>query len=334
LTLYAKWTASKYSVTYDANGATDGTVPDVQSKNHGINLVLASNNNGLAKEGYSFSGWNTQADGFGTDYAEGSTYTSDGALTLYAKWVANTYSVTYDANGATRGTVPNPQSKAHGENLVLAGNEKGLERAGYSFSGWNTHSEGTGDGYLEEGTYAVDAAIILYAKWVPDTYLVTYDANGASEGAIPDSQRKYHDADLSVRANSGNLLRTGYVFTGWNTQADGSGRDYLEGGIYTSNMSLILYAKWISLHSVMFDTLGGSSIPPIEGVKYGSTIGAPDSPMKEDYIFDGWYCDNKYGDEWDFPNQTVTTDLTLYAKWLVAHTVHFDSQGGNAVFPH
>ncbi len=331
LTLYAKWTASKYSVTYDANGATDGTVPDVQSKNHGINLVLASNNNGLAKEGYSFSGWNTQADGFGTDYAEGSTYTSDGALTLYATWVANTYSVTYDANGATRGTVPNPQSKAHGENLVLAGNEKGLERAGYSFSGWNTHSEGTGDGYLEEGTYAVDAAIILYAKWVPDTYLVTYDANGASEGVIPDSQRKYHDADLSVRANSGNLLRTGYVFTGWNTQADGSGRDYLEGGIYTSNMSLILYAKWISLHSVMFDTLGGSSIPPIEGVRYGSTIGAPDSPMKEDYIFDGWYCDNKYGDEWDFPNQTVTTDLTLYAKWLVAHTVHFDSQGGNAV---
>jgi uncharacterized repeat protein (TIGR02543 family) len=73
-------------VTYDANGADSGTAPAAQTKTQGVDLTLAANTGNLAKTGHTFAGWNTAADGSGTDYAKGATYTADAALTLYAKW--------------------------------------------------------------------------------------------------------------------------------------------------------------------------------------------------------------------------------------------------------
>ena len=334
LTLYAKWTASKYSVTYDANGATDGTVPDVQSKNHGINLVLASNNNGLAKEGYSFSGWNTQADGFGTDYAEGSIYTSDGALTLYATWVANTYSVTYDANGATGGAVPTVQTKTHDIDLTVSGNTGSLIRTGYTFAGWNTESDGTGSDYSAGYAYSVNTAAILYAKWTTDTYSVTYDANGATSGIVPAQQTKYHGVELIVVANTGSLVRTGYTFAGWNTESDGTGSDYSAGYAYSVNTAAILYAKWVAnSYTVAFEPYGGTPAPSDMTVTYDQAYGTLPTVGRTGYEFGGWYTEaNGTGTRIESETTVSSSSAhTLYAKWLVAHTVHFDSQGGNAV---
>ena len=78
--------AKMYFVNYDGNGATSGTVPDNQLKSPGVDLTLATNNGNLAKTGYTFAGWNTAADGTGTAYAEGGTYTADEHVTLYARW--------------------------------------------------------------------------------------------------------------------------------------------------------------------------------------------------------------------------------------------------------
>ncbi len=75
-----------YTVTYDANGATDGTAPWEQTKTHGEDLTLADNDGNLQRRGDSFTGWNTEADGTGTDYDSGAIYTTDADLTLYAKW--------------------------------------------------------------------------------------------------------------------------------------------------------------------------------------------------------------------------------------------------------
>ncbi len=79
-------TLASYTVTYSANGADSGTAPASQNKTEGVNLTLASNTGSLGKTGFEFAGWNTAADGSGTDYAEGATYTTDAALSLYAKW--------------------------------------------------------------------------------------------------------------------------------------------------------------------------------------------------------------------------------------------------------
>ncbi|MCX6879950.1 MAG: SBBP repeat-containing protein [Verrucomicrobia bacterium] len=113
-TLYAKWTVvlPTYAVTYNANGATSGTAPSTQTKTQGTGLTLATNTGSLAKTGSPFAGWNTAADGTGTNYAPGATYSTDAALTLYAKW---RYAITASAgaNGALDATTPSPQSVSY-----------------------------------------------------------------------------------------------------------------------------------------------------------------------------------------------------------------------------
>ena len=81
--------AATYTVTYDGNGATSGTVPVAQTKTKEVDLTLAANSGNLQKTGYTFGGWNMQADGAGTDYAEGASYTTDADVTLYAKWTVD-----------------------------------------------------------------------------------------------------------------------------------------------------------------------------------------------------------------------------------------------------
>jgi len=77
-----------YAIIYNGNSATSGTAPSEQIKTHGIELTLATNYGALARTGYIFTGWNTAADGTGSNYTEGASYTIDAAATLYAKWTA------------------------------------------------------------------------------------------------------------------------------------------------------------------------------------------------------------------------------------------------------
>ena len=90
-TMYVR---ERYSITYNGNGNTGGTVPGVTYKAHGLNVTLS--NNTFQKTGYTASGWNTNTAGTGTNYANGATYSGNTNLTLYAKWVANTYVVNFD----------------------------------------------------------------------------------------------------------------------------------------------------------------------------------------------------------------------------------------------
>jgi uncharacterized protein (TIGR02145 family) len=75
-----------YTVTYNGNGNTGGSVPSAQMKMQGVALTLSGNTGSLVKTGFTFAGWNTVADGSGTDYSGGASYTADAGVTLYAKW--------------------------------------------------------------------------------------------------------------------------------------------------------------------------------------------------------------------------------------------------------
>jgi uncharacterized repeat protein (TIGR02543 family) len=83
----ASYSGTAYTVNYSANSATSGTAPSNQSKSHGVSLNLAYNVGNLVRTGFIFAGWNTQADGLGTDYAVASTYTANASVILYAKWI-------------------------------------------------------------------------------------------------------------------------------------------------------------------------------------------------------------------------------------------------------
>ena len=156
-----------YAVTYDGNGHNVGTPPTAQSKWYSVALTLASDIGTLEKTGYTFTGWNTAADGTGTDYALGASYTVNAVLPLFAKWVtAGPYAATYDANTATGGDAPTAQSKVPGVDLTLASDIGTLEKTGYTFTGWNTAADGTGAAYALGASYTADAAVTLFAQWV------------------------------------------------------------------------------------------------------------------------------------------------------------------------
>lgn len=82
---------TRYTLTYDANGATVGTAPTAVTADAGTTITLSSGD-GLGRDGHTFAGWNTDANGSGTDHAAGSSFTLSGNATLYAKWDAKTNS--------------------------------------------------------------------------------------------------------------------------------------------------------------------------------------------------------------------------------------------------
>lgn len=318
ITLYAKWDACTYSITYNGNGNDNGIVPPIQEKTYGIDLELATNSGALQRTGHSFVGWNTQADGNGMDYPSGTNYTINSGMTLYAKWTANSYAVTYNANGSTSGSAPANQTKIYGIGLNLSTNNGGLVRAGYTFSGWNTQLDGLGADYAPESLYNADAALTLYAKWITNSYTVTYNANGATSGLVPATQIKSHGIGLHLSENSGELSRRGYTFTSWNTQPDGLGADYMPGTIYNFDAVLTLYAKWTpNSYTVSFDSQGGGAVDSIS-VIYEQAYGELPIPIKEHQVFKGWYT-NEDGMGSKLTSENIyreSSDQILYAKWL------------------
>jgi Listeria/Bacterioides repeat len=167
--LYAQWSIIPiYTVTYNANGATGGSVPvDSTAYQSDTTIKILGNTGSLTRAGYSFTGWNTKADGSGTSYNAGATFfIANADLTLYAQWI-KAYSVTYDANGATGGSVPvDSVAYQNGTTVKVLGNTGSLTRTGYSFSGWNTTADGSGTSYSAEGSFRMGTANVgLYAQW-------------------------------------------------------------------------------------------------------------------------------------------------------------------------
>ena len=321
VTLYAKWTPNTYAVTYNANGGTGA--PGAQTKTHGVDLTLSSTK--PTRTGYTFSGWNTNASGTGTNYASGGKYTTNAALSLYAKWTPITYTVSYDANNGTG--APASQTKTYNVNLTLSGVKP--TRTGYTFTGWNTNAAGYGTAYASGGTYTGNANLTLYAQWTPVTYTVRYDANGGT--GAPSNQTKTYNVSLTL--STVKPTRTGYTFAGWNTSAYGYGTSYASGGTYTGNADLTLYAQWAPIaYTVRYDANGGSGAPSNQTKTYNVSLTLSTvKPTRSGYTFAGWNT-SAYGYGTSYASggtYTGNADLTLYAQWTpVTYTVRYDANGG------
>lgn len=150
------WTS--YSVKYNANGGTGA--PSAQTKWKNQTLKLSSTK--PTRTGYTFQGWGTSASDTSVDYAAGANYTANTAITLYAIWKANTYTVSFNANGGTG--APAAQTKTYGVTLTLSGTKP--TRSGYTFKGWGTSATATAVTYPAGGSYTANKAITLYAVWV------------------------------------------------------------------------------------------------------------------------------------------------------------------------
>lgn len=120
-------------------------------------------------------------------------------------------------------------------------------------------------------------------------------------------------------AKGGNLTapttqtKEGYRFDGWYYDNNGSEAKW-NFDTDTVTRAMTLKAKWVQTYTVTFETSGGSAVGPVT-VDAGSTVTKPADPMKSGHNFGGWYKDSTLQTPWNFANDTVTADTTLYAKW-------------------
>jgi uncharacterized repeat protein (TIGR02543 family) len=159
------------TVTYNGNGSTSGSVP-VDSNKYDIGQAVTVLGNGnLVKTGDTFTGWNTQANGTGTTYTAGQTFTMGSTnVTLYALWtVQPTYTVTYSGNGLTTCTVPTDGTHyLTSQTVTVKGYTCNLVKDGYLFTDWNTASSGSGTAYTVGQNFSMGSAnVTLYAIFSP-----------------------------------------------------------------------------------------------------------------------------------------------------------------------
>ncbi|MGA2639719.1 MAG: beta-propeller fold lactonase family protein [Spirochaetia bacterium] len=164
---------------------------------------------------------------------------------------ATTYSVSYDGNGNTSGTVPVDSHKyKQADTVTILANSGSLLKSSYTFAGWNTKADGTGTSYPGGVSFAMGTAnVTLYAVWTQNpTYTVTYVANATlASGSVPTDNNHYlQGVPVTVLGNTGNMVVTGDTFTGWNTQPNGSGTNYAPGATFTMGTSNVtLYTTWV-----------------------------------------------------------------------------------------
>ena len=364
-TLNAQWTPWKHTVRYDANAKNDTSVkgiPASQSKTANVDIKLSSDV--PTRNGYTFLGWNTQADGKGTAYAAGAIYKNDqngGTVTLYAQWTPWKHVLHYNKNVPTSSTsqtvsnMPVDQTKTFGQLMTISNLVP--TRKGYTFAGWYTQSNGTGTKYDPGSNYAADqngGTVNLYAKWTPWTYNIKYDQNVKSTSSsktvtdMPAAQTKTQEIDVTL--SSMTPKRNGYIFAGWSTSANGS-VEYKPGSRFTKDLdsngaSITLYAVWTPWkHTIHYNsniptnaptgTTTVSNMPGDQTKTFDEKLMiSSNKPTRKGYNFAGWSTsangDVVYQPGAEYKNDQNGNTVTLYAQWTAwKHTVHYNANGGD-----
>lgn len=348
-TLYACWTGNMQPLTYHGNGATGGNTA-AQSGKTGDELT--TNANGFTRDGYTFVRWDTAKDGSGTAYGEGKNgvgrYTMKPAGNdLYAIWQANPASIQYRDDWGATGSTPDTTGVT-GQNVTIAQN--GFTRPGYTFTGW-ARDRRTDPSLQPGGRYTLTpGTTTLWAQWKADPAHLIYNSNS---GSASQTRRTDGVVDQTVTVIANPFTRSGYTFTGWNTQADGRGKAYAAGNGFRlvadpkSNPvnTTVLYAQWrINRVALKFDPNGGTGGYPDITADAFTTVTIP-ADAKEPKVqrpgfrFTGWAMKPTpgAGDTILSPGKGTVSmpdrgSITVYAQWAPAMTT-LPFTGGHAQVP-
>lgn len=336
--LTARWEQITFSFTTDVNydGGTDKsvTVP------YGTTIDEALDETGaVLRDGYTLEGWYLDAEC--TETADKNAELT-AETTVYAKWTANTYELTFAKFVLSEGspvlfdysgenydfTVTVTYGQPVGE---LPGVEDGVYvPAGFTFTGWGwarTSDTGVQGQPIDENyvwNFTDDTLLSLKPGYARNTYTLTLDAGeGAFQGgeSTVTLDAEYYSS-LSALLSGYTPAQENKTFGGWTYDGAPVGERYL----WTEDVTLT--AVWYGLpYTLTLDPDGGTMQGEAERtVNGGAELGALPTPEKEGYTFDGWWAD-----ETEYTADSLMPDsaLTLTAKWAAnTYTITFSSDGG------
>ena len=291
--LMLRFAVKKYNVTFDTNGGSEAA----------SQVVIWGGNasqpeNAPVKESYTFAGWYGDKEcTIPYDFSKGIKENT----TIYAKWAINTYKVSFDTNGGSK-----VSDQTVEWNKVAAKPETEPVKEGYTFGGWYADKDCKTEYDFKT---AVKADVTIYAKWTINSYKVTFDTNGGSKV----SGQSVEWNDVAVKPDT-EPTKEGYTFAGWYTDKDCNTEYNFEAAV---KADVTIYAKWtINSYKVTFNSLGGSNIAS-QKVVYNDMAKNPESPVRKNCGFGGWYTDKSFAEQYDF-SKPVTQNVKLYAKWYKA----------------
>ena len=229
-----------YTITFNANGGTG----NMDSLTAYVDTQIELTENAFTREGYTFTGWNTAADGTGDVYADKASVTNLAEMNqtaiLYAQWAVNEYKVTWINYGDDGWE----KYFDYGESITLPTISDFaimMQKLGYTQTGWLCS-----DDTVEIGDTMPAKDLTFTAQYTPNTYTVKFDANGGT-GEMADQSFTYDAAAQALTTNA--YTCDGYKFMGWAESADATGVDYVDKQVVSNltaapNGVVTLYAVW------------------------------------------------------------------------------------------
>lgn len=280
-----------YNVTLNTNGGVLANESDnITHYTQGTVVTLPT----PTKVGYKFEGWYENKD-FTSNKVTMITADSEGDKVYYAKWIAETYAISYELNDGIIADGANVTSYTYGVGATLPTPTK----AHYKFGGWYEKSDFSGESVKTIRTNEIGAKT-YYAKWIADTYKVTLNTQG---GTIADDKNitSYEYGTTVKLPTSKDITKADYYFNGWYDNAEFTGTPITEITIKevpeTGN-SMIFYAKWTEnepdKYMVTFENADGTVLQSGDVEKDTMPVYAGATPTKEQddrytYVFDKWF---------------------------------------------
>lgn len=305
-----------YTVTFNTNGGENIASQEVMEGE------LATCQDPV-KVGYVFNGW---------DFDFMQPITQD--ITVNASWIAKSFTIVYYANDGTEDSIS--QDVVY-DSPVTFKNATAFGREGYTLSGWNTKTDGTGTQYaLEESFEAFglcESDLYLYAQWTVNQYTLTASQNLAEAGTISGMGTFDYGTAQTLTAVS----NEGYTWLGWYSKEDVLVTSELTLTVTIGTEGQEYLAKWeVKKYTITMDVSGGEPLlESTQTVTYGSDYTLT-VPQKAGYEFWGWYTGEDgtgtkittyYGgaiSDWAFDE-----DITVYAKWdAVSYFIKYNLDGG------
>lgn len=303
-TFYAKWKAIQYTISYELNGGSmTGATTLYTIESADITLKIPT------RTGYDFGGWYDNAS-FSGDAVTKITKGSTGNKSFYAKWTAQTYTITYNLNNGEN-AAGNPQTYTPDDDEIVL---KPATRTGYDFGGWYTSSNfsGTAVTTIPKGSAGNKT---FYAKWIAKEYTITYNLNGGTNATgNPDTYTIEDSVTLK------DPTRTGFVFTGWYENADCTGAKVttIAKGSTGDKTFWACWEEKAVEYTVTFKGRDGKVLKT-EKVFAGKDATPPEAPSITGYDFKGW-SDSYTNIQSD---KTITAEYTLHS-----YTITYILNGG------